>query len=87
MIRLQVGAEEVKEFVEKESDKLRESAEKVRKMMMVEREKRDLDDLRFFLTDFSISLLRTKKNRSRPKRTRWPRGASRRRTRASTRRW
>lgn len=32
MIRLQVGAEEVKEFVEKESEKLRESAEKVRKM-------------------------------------------------------
>lgn len=30
MIRLQVGAEEVKEFVEKESDKLRESAEKVK---------------------------------------------------------
>ena len=32
MIRLQVGAEEVKEFVEKESEKLRESAEKVRKL-------------------------------------------------------
>ena len=29
MIRLQVGAEEVKEFVEQESEKLRESAEKV----------------------------------------------------------
>ena len=46
---------------------------------------------RFFFSYFSLPsplLPRAqKKNRSRPRRTRWPRGASRRRTRASTRRW
>ena len=80
MIRLQVGAEEVKEFVEKESDKLRESAEKVRKAeKMVEEHlrKRDLDllsPLSHRLPLPLISPLRAQ-NRSRPKRTRWPRGA------------
>ena len=66
MIRLQVGAEEVKEFVQKEAEKLRESAEKVRRWRRrsigPSREPRSFSFF-FFLLLSSLSLAspRTKK--------------------------